>query len=289
MTSAFLEDKEETANAVEDGLDQYLKMIRQYPLLTQEQELELAKACAQGDEDAVRMMVNSNLRLVVSIARDFAQKGVPLLDLIQEGSIGLIIAARKYDHTRKTRFSTYATKWIRQRVSRAVLKHAGLIRVPTHTLERMRKILAVKAALKNENGEEPTALEIAAVCEEKETKVQELLDLVPYIYSLDTPIGDNEDAALQELIEDLQAPQPQEELVRRELKQTMDMLLEQLTPRQKQVLRLRFGMEDGTCYSLQQIGSSLGISKERARQLEQDALEKLRKLGVSFGLEDFLA
>lgn len=286
MTQALLE-KENTA-VHEDELTQFLREIRQYPLLTPEQELQIALGCARGDADAIRTMVNSNLRLVVSVAKEYAGRGVPLLDLIQEGAIGLLSAAKNFDHTQNCRFSTYATKWIRQGVNRCVLNHAGVIRVPLHTREKMRKILAVKATLLQQNGQEPTAAEIAAVCQMPVDKVKELLELVPNVCSLDTPTGESGDDSLQTLLENLQAPQPYEELVRRELKHNIDALLAVLEPRQSRILQLHFGMEDGICHSLQEIANMLGISKERTRQIERQAMDKLQKLGAGIGLEDFL-
>lgn len=272
----------------EDDIRQYLREIRDYPMLTPEQERELARRCAQGDEDAIRKMVNSNLRLVVSIAREYAGRGVALMDLIQEGSIGLLVAAKKFDYTLDYRFSTYATKWIRQGVTRCLLNHAGAIRVPVHTAERMRKIQAAKACLKQENGVEPTAQEIAARVDMSPEKVEALLQLSPDICSLDVPTGDGEKGTLGMLLEDMEAPQPQEELVRKELTSIMDHLLGSLNARQQTVLRMHFGMEDGTCHSLESIGEKLGISKERTRQIEKQAMEKLQAMGTSMGLEDFL-
>lgn len=292
MTEQFDQEKdtqtEIPAPADEDDIRQYLQEIRSYPRLTPEEERELAQRCAQGDEDAIRQMVNSNLRLVVSIAKEYAGRGVPLLDLIQEGSIGLLAAAKKFDYTRDFRFSTYATKWIRQGVTRCLLNHGGTIRVPVHTGERIRKIQAARAYLRQENGVEPTPEEIAKRVDLPAEKVQELLQLSPDICSLDVPTGDGEKGTLGTLLEDLEAPQPQEELVRKELTDMMDRLLNSLTPRQQMILRLHFGMEDGTCYSLEAIGDKLGISKERVRQVEKQAMDKLQALGTSMGLEDFL-
>lgn len=272
----------------EDDIRQYLREIRQIPRLTPEEERELARRCAQGDEEAIRKMVNANLRLVVSVAKEYSGRGVPLMDLIQEGSIGLLAAARKFDYTRDLRFSTYATKWIRQGVTRCLLNHAGAIRVPVHTAERMRKVQAAQAVLRQEQGTEPTAEEIAARVDMPREKVAELLQLSPDVCSLDVPVGDEDKSSFGNFIEDLEAPQPQEELVRKELNDAIDRLLSNLTQRQQTILRLHFGMEDGVCHSLEEIGQKLGISKERVRQVEKQAMDKLQAMGTSMGLEDFL-
>ena len=288
MTELLEKQTELTVSTGEDDVRQFLREIREFPRLTVEEERDLARRCAEGDEDAIRHMVNSNLRLVVSVAREYAGRGVALLDLIQEGSIGLLVAARKFDYTLEYRFSTYATKWIRQGVTRCLLNHAGMIRVPLHTAERMRKIDVTRAVLRQETGEEPTTAQIAESCGLPESKVKELIQLMPEVFSLDIPTGNEEDGSLHTLLEDIQAPQPYEALVRRELEHTIQMLLSTLNERQQKILRLHFGMEDGICYSLEEIGKKLNISKERVRQIERQAMDKLQKNGESLGLEDFL-
>ena len=282
-----LKEMETPVSAGEDDMRQYLSEIRQYPRLTAEEERALARRCTEGDEDAIRQMVNSNLRLVVSVAKEYAGRGVPMLDLIQEGSIGLLAAAKKFDYTLDFRFSTYATKWIRQGVTRHLLNNGGVIRVPLHTAERMRKIEQAKVSLGQELGREPTDEEIAQRCELPVAKVRSLTQLNPEVCSLDAPMGD-EEGSFGVLLEDIRALQPHEKLVRDELNQTMERLLSMLNDRQQRVLRLRFGMEDGSCHSLEEIGGILGVSKERARQIEKQAMDKLQKLGASMGLEDFL-
>jgi len=285
---AELHHRESAVSVGDEDMTQYLREIRQFPLLSAEEERNLAMGCARGDEAAIRQMVNSNLRLVVSVAKEYAGRGVPLLDLIQEGSIGLLVAAKKFDYTLENRFSTYATKWIRQGVTRCLMNHAQLIRIPIHTAERMRKVLLAKAALLQETGQEPSEQEIAEYCDMPVDKVRQLLQLNPETCSLDAPVGAEEDATLGVLLEDILSPQPQEELVREELNRTMDALLSMLTERQRMVLRLHFGMEDGVCYSLEQISIRFGVSKERVRQIERQAMERLQKLGAGLGLEDFL-
>ncbi|MBE6947288.1 MAG: RNA polymerase sigma factor RpoD/SigA [Ruminococcaceae bacterium] len=286
MTDLLTKTEPAPVSAGEDDVRQYLSEIRRYPRLTPEQERELAKRCAEADEEAIRQMVNSNLRLVVSVAKEYAGRGIPLLDLIQEGSIGLLVAAKKFDYTKEFRFSTYATKWIRQGITRYLLNHYQLIRVPVHTAERIRKVAMMRAAMLQKNGEEPSQEELAEACGLSVSKLKQLIQLHPEICSLDAPVGD--DDTVGTFLEDVQAPQPYETLVREELNQTMELLLKMLNPRQQEVLRLHFGMTDGVCYSLEEIGKRLGVSKERARQIECQAMDKLQKMGASMGLEDYL-
>ena len=277
----------ENLNAGEDDVSLYLREIRRYPRLTVEEERDLAQRCSQGDEVAIRRMVNCNLRLVVSIAREYAGRGVPLMDLVQEGSIGLLAAAKKFDPTLEYRFSTYATKWIRQGVTRALMNYA-LVRVPVHTLERVRKVQQAKKQLLQDTGAEPSVEEIAEKCDIPADKVTKYLNLLPEICSLDTFVGSQEDSTLGDLLENPLAVQPYEKLVREELRNILHGLLATLNERQQHVLRLRFGLEDGIYYSLEQVGEKLGVSKERARQIEHQAMEKLHAAGKEVGLEDFL-
>lgn len=269
-------------------IHQYLSEIRGIPRLTPEQERDLAKRCAAGDESAIRQMVSANLRLVVYIAKEYAGRGVALMDLIQEGSIGLLAAARKFDYTKEYRFSTYATKWIRQGVTRCLMNNSGMIRVPLHTAEKIRKLEAARDALKQQNGEDPTAQEIAQQTGFSPEKVEELLSLSPDVCSLDILTGDSDKNTLGSLVEDLDAPQPQEALVRQELENMLQTMFSALNPRQRQILSMHYGLEDGAQHSLEEIGKALGISKERVRQIERQAITKLQAMGASMGLEDFL-
>lgn len=277
-----------TENTYDEDIHQYLNEIRGIPLLTAEQERDLAKRCAAGDEAAIRQMVNSNLRLVVYIAKEYAGRGVALMDLIQEGSIGLLAAARKFDYTKDYRFSTYATKWIRQGVTRCLMNSSGIIRVPLHTAEKIRKVEAAKNQLKQRFGTEPTAEEISQLVGMSADRVEALLGLAPDVCSLDALTGDSDKNTLGSMVADLDALQPQEALVRQELEKMMQKMLSTLTERQRKILCLHFGLEDGVEHSLEEIGKSLGISKERARQVERQAMDKLQKMGTSMGLEDFL-
>lgn len=270
----------------EENMHTFLREIRDFPLLTAQQEQDLARECAAGDKQAIQTLVQSHLRMVVSIAREYAGRGVPLLDLIQEGCIGLLTAAKKFDYTKECRFATYAAFWIRQRVTRYLENQRDIIRVPAHTTELLRRISVAQTTLRQTLNREPAIEEIAAFTELEPEKLQKLLQLQPQTLSLDAPVGDSDSVGT--LVEDDRSPQPQERLARQALTQTLEKLLSMLTWRQAQVLRMHYGMDGGECCSFEQIGLRLGVSKERVRQIEKQAMEQLKELGADIGLEDFL-
>ena len=279
--------EQEVLNTGGEDVRQYLSEIRRYPVLTALQERELAQGCAAGDPDAIRTMVSANLRLVVAVARKYEDRGVPLPDLIQEGSIGLITAAKKFDYTRDLRFSTYATDWIIQRISLCIHDQGGMIRIPVYTAERMKKLRAVRSGFLAREGREPTIDELAQCAGLSAEKTRELLELMPEVSSLDVPVGETGEDTVASLVPGTE-PEPQEELIRRELKTLMQELMSRLNERQRTILRLHFGLEDGVCHSLSEIAELLGISKERVRQIERQAMDKLQRMGAGFGLEEFL-
>lgn len=281
-------DNDSLATVSEDAFSDYMRMIRGIPLLTAEEERELAKRCAQGDQEAIRTMVNSNLRLVVSVAKEYGEKGVPLLDLIQDGSIGLIEAAKRFDYKRNTRFSTYAMPWIRQGVVDCLINHKNMVTVSKYAAERIKKVLQTKMQIKKEMGIEPTVEEIAEACALPVDKVEKYLQVSAKTISLDKHEDQDENFDPYEMIEDHNAVRPQQEFVRQELKKTLEDLLSMLDQRQQMVLRMHFGMEGNVGCSLEAISVHFGVSKERIRQIEQQAMAKLKRLGANLSLEDFL-
>ena len=271
---------------IEEDVRRLLEDIHSIPLLTEQQERELAVRCAGGDEAAIDQMVSANMRLVVAIARRYYNGNVPLQDLIQEGAIGLMTAAKKFDYARGYRFSTYASKWIRQGVIRCAVSNSSTMRIPVHMAASIRKVTQIQSRLRQTLDREPTLEEIGAECDLTADKVSQLLQLQPELISLDAPAGETD--AIGTLVEDVRSPQPLQTLVSQELLERIEAIVSKLTERQQRILRLHFGMEDGKCHSLEEIGNLLGISKERARQIEQQAMRKLRSLGKDMGLEDFL-
>ncbi len=285
MTDFHEPFEEEDLLPAENSLLQYMKDINSYPRLTEEEERELAIRCAQGDPEAIRKMVVSNLRLVVKIARGFANRGVPMLDLIQEGSIGLITATKNYDYTQNVPFSAYARIPIVQRIDSYLSDNDSLIYVPYDALQQMKRILRVRNELLQKNGEAPDLEQLAEALDMKPGQISKVLERLPQICSLDVTVGESDE--LKNLIEDLHTPQPQEILVCSELTRIIQKLLSMLeNENQRQVLSLYYGF-DGERLSLSEIAERLGFSKQRAQQLKCDALDALRKKGAEFGLEDF--
>lgn len=274
--------------AADTAFTAYMRQIRQYPRLSAEEEQEIARKCAAGDGEAMRKMITSNLRLVVAVARTYEGRGVALMDLIQEGNLGLMVAARKFDYRLGFRFSTYATKWIRQGITRCLMKYAGLIRVPAHTAQQMRLLLEGKAACLQEQGHEPDPHELAELTGIPLERIEKLLLLIPEVCSLDAPAGEDGKTTLGQLLPDHAASEPLEPLLQAQRLELMDQLMGQLDQRQQTILRLRYGMEDGNCHTLEEIAGRLGVSKERIRQIERQALRKMKALGESLGLEDYL-
>ena len=274
--------------STDDPVRMYLKEIGKVSLLTQEEEIELAVRMSQGDEEAKRRMAEANLRLVVSIAKRYVGRGMLFLDLIQEGNLGLIKAVEKFDYTKGYKFSTYATWWIRQAITRAIADQARTIRIPVHMVETINKVIRVSRQLLQELGHDPSAEEIAAEMNIPVEKVRDILKIAQEPVSLETPVGEEEDSHLGDFIPDEDASEPSEAASFSLLKEQLMSVLATLTPREEKVLRLRFGIEDGRTRTLEEVGKEFNVTRERIRQIEAKALRKLRHPSRSKKLRDFL-
>jgi len=273
---------------INDPVRMYLKEIGRVPLLMAEEEIELAKRIEQGDEEAKRRLAEANLRLVVSIAKRYVGRGMLFLDLIQEGNMGLIKAVEKFDHQKGFKFSTYATWWIRQAITRAIADQARTIRIPVHMVETINKLIRVSRQLLQELGREPTPEEIAKEMDLSPEKVREIMKIAQEPVSLETPIGEEDDSHLGDFIEDSEALAPADAAAYELLKEQLEDVLETLTEREENVLRLRFGLDDGRTRTLEEVGKVFGVTRERIRQIEAKALRKLRHPSRSKRLKDFL-
>ena len=274
--------------STEDPVRLYLKEIGKVPLLTAEEEVDLAKRMGEGDDEAKHKLTEANLRLVVSIAKRYVGRGMLFLDLIQEGNLGLIKAVEKFDYTKGFKFSTYATWWIRQAITRAIADQARTIRIPVHMVETINKLMRVQRQLLQELGREPTEEEIAEEMGLTVERVREILKIAQEPVSLETPIGEEEDSHLGDFIQDENVPVPAEAAARMLLKEQLDEVLDTLTEREQKVLRLRFGMNDGRARTLEEVGKEFDVTRERIRQIEAKALRKLRHPSRSRKLRDFL-
>ena len=274
--------------SIEDPVRMYLKEIGKVPLLSADEEVELAKRMAKGDEDAKKRLAEANLRLVVSIAKRYVGRGMLFLDLIQEGNLGLIKAVEKFDYHKGFKFSTYATWWIRQAITRAIADQARTIRIPVHMVETINKLIRVSRQLLQELGREPTPEEIAAELDMPVERVREILKISQEPVSLETPIGEEEDSHLGDFIQDDNVPVPAEAAAQTLLKEQLDEVLDTLTEREQKVLRLRFGMDDGRARTLEEVGKEFDVTRERIRQIEAKALRKLRHPSRSRELRDYL-
>ena len=273
---------------LDDPVRMYLKEIGKIKLLTPEEELALAKRMAEGDEEAHKRMSEANLRLVVSIAKRYVGRGMQLLDLIQEGNLGLMKAVEKFDYTKGYKFSSYATWWIRQSITRAIADQARTIRIPVHMVETINRVLRTSHSMVQSLGREPTTEEVAQELHMEVSKVEEIMKIAQEPVSLETPVGEEEDSHLGDFLPDSDASQPPEEASHTLLHEQLEDVLATLTPREQQVLRMRFGLQDGKPHTLEEVGKEFDVTRERIRQIESKALRKLRHPSRSKKLRDFL-
>ena len=273
---------------LDDPVRMYLKEIGKIKLLTPEEELALAKRMAEGDEEAHKRMSEANLRLVVSIAKRYVGRGMQLLDLIQEGNLGLMKAVEKFDYTKGYKFSTYATWWIRQSITRAIADQARTIRIPVHMVETINRVLRTSHSMVQSLGREPTTEEVAQELHMEVSKVEEIMKIAQEPVSLETPVGEEEDSHLGDFLPDSDASQPPEEASHTLLHEQLEDVLATLTSREQQVLRMRFGLQDGKPHTLEEVGKEFDVTRERIRQIESKALRKLRHPSRSKKLRDFL-
>ena len=275
--------------SIDDPVRMYLREIGKISLLTYEEELDLAKKVLEGDEDAKQKLAESNLRLVVSIAKKYVGRGMLFLDLIQEGNMGLIKAVEKFDYTKGFKFSTYATWWIRQAITRAIADQARTIRIPVHMVETINKLIRTSRHLLQQLGREPTPEEIATEMEMPVEKVMEIQKIAQDPVSLETPIGEEDDSHLGDFIQDEDSPAPQDSAAYTLLKEQLEEVMNTLTPREAKVLKLRFGLEDGKARTLEEVGKEFMVTRERIRQIEAKALRKLRHPSRSKKLKDYMS
>ena len=273
---------------IDDPVRMYLREIGRIPLLSYDEELELAKKVLEGDEEAKQKLAESNLRLVVSIAKKYVGRGMLFLDLIQEGNMGLIKAVEKFDYTKGYKFSTYATWWIRQAITRAIADQARTIRIPVHMVETINKLIRTSRHLLQQLGREPTPEEIAEEMEIPVEKVTEIQKIAQDPVSLETPIGEEDDSHLGDFIQDDESPAPQDAAAYTLLREQLEKVMKTLTPREAKVLKLRFGLEDGKTRTLEEVGKEFNVTRERIRQIEAKALRKLRHPSRSKKLKDYM-